>query len=395
MSKLNFIVILFMSFLSIKMFAQLDLELDSDDNHVITYEVEQDTIKIEIEVLNDFSLDLDVDGSFGDEDDFVFLMLDRNSNSGIDLGSSTDLYFTYDSTDSRGICAGHILTPQNRSVCSSSSGARAKAILKKTSLNDIPHLVYDFYIPTQELEYNGIDALCGQISIKVHSAGTKIEESTTFPDQTDSALYFVSPSNTMNLFPEVKIVLPSGEIAPANSIVSVCIGDRLELKNVYPQDKYEWFDENTPDAAFSQNNYVLVKNFSTSYYFVELKGANSSLCFYSDTVYVNLQDESICKGAYKFPNIVTPNDDGINDVFELILGAEDLDDWKWKGVRLKIYNRWGLAVYKSSKDLSGRPMWDCKEETGKYVASGTYFYSFTKPNSSGVINGFFTIFSDR
>jgi gliding motility-associated-like protein len=383
-----------MSVLSINSFGQLDLELDSDDNHVITYEVEQDTIKIEIEVLNDFSLDLDADGSLGEEDDFIFLMLDRNSNSAIDLGSSTDLYFTYDSSDSRGICSGHILTPQNRSVCSS-SGARAKAILETTALTNIPHLVYYFYIPTQELEFSGIEALCGQISIKVHSAGTEIEESITFPKQKDSALYFVAPSNTMNLFPDVKIVLPSGEVAPANSIVSVCIGDRLELKSVYPQDKYEWFDENTPDATFSQNTYALVKNFSTSYYFVELKGVNSSLCYYSDTVFVNLQDESICKGAYKFPNVVTPNNDGINDVFELILGAEDLDDWKWNDSRLKIYNRWGLAVYKSSKDLSGRPMWDCREETGKYVVSGTYFYSFTKPNNSGVINGFFTVFSDR
>jgi hypothetical protein len=61
-----------MSVLSINSFGQLDLELDSDDNHVITYEVEQDTIKIEIEVLNDFSLDLDSDGSLGEEDDFIF-----------------------------------------------------------------------------------------------------------------------------------------------------------------------------------------------------------------------------------------------------------------------------------------------------------------------------------
>ena len=53
MHKLNFIIILFMSFLSINMFAQLDLELDSDDNHVITYEIQEDTIKIQVEVLND------------------------------------------------------------------------------------------------------------------------------------------------------------------------------------------------------------------------------------------------------------------------------------------------------------------------------------------------------
>jgi len=385
-----------MSFLSINMFAQLDLELDSDDNHVITYEIQEDTINIQVEVLNDLSLDLDSDGSLGDEDDFVFLMIDRNSNEAIDLESSIDLCFTYDSSNTHGVCVGSILTPAKLSSCSS-TGARAKALLKSTVSSSSPHLVYNFFIPKEEFELDGDEVLCGEISVKVHTAGTKIEESITFPKQkvTDDGLYFVSPSNTMNLYPDVQIILSNGKIAPSSTPISVCIGDLLELDSEYPEDKYEWYDENSFGISFSQNKYTLVKNFKTSYYFIELKDTNNSKCFYSDTVYVNLQDESICKGAYKFPNVVTPNDDGINDVFELILGAEDLDDWDWSGASLQIYNRWGLAVYKSSKDLPGRPIWDCKEETGKYVASGTYFYSFTIPNSSEVINGFFTIFSDQ
>jgi len=388
------IVILFLSFVSTHVFAQLDLELDSDDNHVITYEVVEDTIQIQIEVLNDFILDLDSNGNLESNDDFVYVMIDRNSNDAIDLGSSTDLFFTYDSSKTNGICAGYISTPQDLSPCSP-SGSRAIVKIRSTATSSTPHVVYDFFIPTNELEFGGKEALCGQVSIKIHSAENAVSASATFPEQIDDELYYVNPSNTIKLFPEATILLPSGESAPEGGSVAVCVGDRLELNSDYPEDEYEWFDENAPSFSFSQNTYALVKNIKTTYYFVELKDTNNPFCYYTDTVFVNLQDESICNGAYKFPNVVTPNADGINDIFELILGAEDLDDWDWTGARLKIYNRWGLSVYQSSKDLPGRPYWDCREETGSYVPSGTYFYTFNLPNSSTVINGFFTVFSDR
>ena len=60
------------------------------------------------------------------------------------------------------------------------------------------------------------------------------------------------------------------------------------------------------------------------------------------------------------PNIITPNSDGKNDVFE-VKGIAN-----YPGSRLLIFNRWGNQVYKSE---DYRNTWD-----GTGLADGTYYY---------------------
>ena len=68
------------------------------------------------------------------------------------------------------------------------------------------------------------------------------------------------------------------------------------------------------------------------------------------------------------PNILTPNGDGWNDVFE-IPGLES-----YKTVELLIVNRWGGEVYRSSNyRCVGTDENSCF--TGKGLANGVYFYS--------------------
>ena len=57
------------------------------------------------------------------------------------------------------------------------------------------------------------------------------------------------------------------------------------------------------------------------------------------------------------PNVFSPNDDGINDTFEIIADGP---------VELRVYNRWGRPVYES-KDY--RDTWN-----GGDLAAGVYFY---------------------
>ncbi len=66
---------------------------------------------------------------------------------------------------------------------------------------------------------------------------------------------------------------------------------------------------------------------------------------------------------FTIPNVFTPNSDGKNDIFFL--------DYKGnKKYDLKIYNRWGKAIFESTrKDY----FWD-GTINGKPAASGTYFY---------------------
>ena len=65
--------------------ASSQIELGSDFDHDITYSVRNDSVVIFVDVFNDLSIDLDSDGNFGVDDDYVYLMFDINYNGIIDL----------------------------------------------------------------------------------------------------------------------------------------------------------------------------------------------------------------------------------------------------------------------------------------------------------------------
>lgn len=71
--------------------------------------------------------------------------------------------------------------------------------------------------------------------------------------------------------------------------------------------------------------------------------------------------------AIKYPNVFTPNGDGINDCFKPhFIG--DLDDC----FTLKIFSRWGRLLYDSEK--MGGNCWDGTQRTDDLVSEGTYYY---------------------
>jgi len=66
------------------------------------------------------------------------------------------------------------------------------------------------------------------------------------------------------------------------------------------------------------------------------------------------------------PNIITPNDDGLNDCFQPLGNGLYNDCYL-----LEIYNRWGELVFAS--ELPGH-CWDGTSPTGQKLPEGTYFY---------------------
>ena len=66
------------------------------------------------------------------------------------------------------------------------------------------------------------------------------------------------------------------------------------------------------------------------------------------------------------PNVITPNGDGINDLFEI----ENLPE----NTEVIILNRWGNLVYSS---VNYQNYWDGKDTSGKELADGVYTYKFT------------------
>lgn len=75
------------------------------------------------------------------------------------------------------------------------------------------------------------------------------------------------------------------------------------------------------------------------------------------------------------PNIFSPNGDGANDLFFLhTANLESID--------IKIFDRWGHLVYSLSSD-SGNISWDGKNQYGKDVAAGVYFYTLKAKGADG------------
>jgi len=82
----------------------------------------------------------------------------------------------------------------------------------------------------------------------------------------------------------------------------------------------------------------------------------------SDEVFINLFDCEVCN--LKFPNIFSPNQDGISDTFSA------LSDCNFSAYNLKIFNRWGSIVFEGH-ELSAA--WDGAFK-GEESPSDVYFY---------------------
>jgi gliding motility-associated-like protein len=73
--------------------------------------------------------------------------------------------------------------------------------------------------------------------------------------------------------------------------------------------------------------------------------------------------------SFVFPNIITPNGDGINDIFEI----ENLPE----NTEVIILNRWGIVVFSSTNYQIN---WDGKDSSGKELVDGVYTYKFKTQN---------------
>ncbi len=146
-----------------------------------------------------------------------------------------------------------------------------------------------------------------------------------------------------------------------------------------------------PDALNAQNNGALyywntgqtiqiISPQKTGKYFVTI---DNGFCSISDSSYVTMLQAEY---PLVLPNIITPNNDNINDCWDLSKYAiSDMD--------FVIYNRWGTPVYKSNR---GDTKWFGVNQHGETLSEGTYFWvlnckSECKPQNRIVEKGFIQI----
>jgi gliding motility-associated-like protein len=92
---------------------------------------------------------------------------------------------------------------------------------------------------------------------------------------------------------------------------------------------------------------------------------------YTDTVMQNItlfncSDSLSPNLPFEFPNVITPNGDGINDIFEIKNLPENTE--------VLMLNRWGNIVFYSTNYQNN---WNGKDTSGKELVDGVYTYRFT------------------
>ena len=79
-----------------------------------------------------------------------------------------------------------------------------------------------------------------------------------------------------------------------------------------------------------------------------------------------------------FPNLVTPNGDGVNDIFVI---GNLIDGMGYPNNTLDIYNKWGTRVYHKDNISTMEDFWNPAN-----VPAGTYFYRFTAHGYNGNVD---------
>jgi gliding motility-associated-like protein len=113
--------------------------------------------------------------------------------------------------------------------------------------------------------------------------------------------------------------------------------------------------------------------------------------FGNESPLTNVLCVDICTG-YALPNVFTPNNDNKNDLFKSYNPGNYV-----KQVDMKIFNRWGKLVYKTT---DANINWDGKEMNNKkIVSSGVYYYvcDVYEPRLTGVqiktLTGFIHVYT--
>ncbi len=132
----------------------------------------------------------------------------------------------------------------------------------------------------------------------------------------------------------------------------------------------EWTEVKGEYTAQGGETFITIGNFYTeantdTLFIPGLNQFNPEQTFiYIDDVSIT---EIICEPV--FPNVFTPNDDGMNESWQPKLCLDDNEQ-----ANIIIYNRWGQKVYEAvNKDA----FWDGRTTSGNDVSEGTYYYVIT------------------
>ncbi|HMU03120.1 MAG TPA: gliding motility-associated C-terminal domain-containing protein, partial [Saprospiraceae bacterium] len=133
----------------------------------------------------------------------------------------------------------------------------------------------------------------------------------------------------------------------AEKELNLCEGQKLLLTvPIYKESNYLWnTGEITSEIEITDaGNYIITI---------------TNVCGSKDYLY-KVELDNDCSSSFFFPNVFSPNSDGVNDVLQIIPKNVNITNFQ-------VFDRWGNKVYSNQNDL----LWDGKSKN-QFVAQGVY-----------------------
>lgn len=154
-----------------------------------------------------------------------------------------------------------------------------------------------------------------------------------------------------------RIIFPGYPYTLVNDSV-ICDGASIEL----------WADTNSNNQIYQWDNGAYGRMINVSQPGVYSVTVSNECSSHTSSATISLKECGL-----KVPNVITPNGDGMNDVFVIEYGGV-------KEYDIVITNRWGNILFESNDPTN---VWDGKNKGGQLVGSGTYFYRIIAKLESG------------
>lgn len=161
---------------------------------------------------------------------------------------------------------------------------------------------------------------------------------------------------------------------------TVCANTAFTLNTLvtggYPNYNYSWYIDGNSNVISNSPNLAYVSPSTQGNYVVSVYVNDS--CGYNKGAFETIVVLPPC--AIEIPNIITPNGDGVNEIF-VIKNIEHHPN-----TVVTIFDRWGRKIYENSNYNN--------EWKAENASDGTYFYVIDVPEDKKY-NGFITIFKGK
>lgn len=184
---------------------------------------------------------------------------------------------------------------------------------------------------------------------------------------------------TATIDPPINVLVADFSMSPDSGLQPL---DVTFFNNSEGGTAYEWFfgDGNTTttfDTASFQYTYVDSGSFTiTLVAYNDVTGCSDTLVL-ENGIYIEPTS------LLTIPNVITPNGDGLNDIFPIDPTDHEFFPWEIRNIinfHGEIYNRWGEKVFEWTQPLGG---WDGRTTSGLELEGGTYYYVITAKGIDG------------